>query len=104
MPLQNHIDPHRLRYTRDDVILLLGLNAGADVNRAIRQRRGFPEKLPGTVPPLWSKKAVDDWFLLDGGRRLRSENLGEISSSITVETLDELADERAELDRRYGGR
>lgn len=104
MHQQNSINPQALRYTRDDVIVILGLRAGADVNRAIKSRDGFPEKLPGTSPPLWSKKAVDDWFRSDAGRRaITTEGAGEISPRITIQSPDELEAERDELNRRYGG-
>lgn len=95
--------PPGLRYTRGEVVELLGLNPQVDLNRAIRSRPGFPEKLPGTVPPLWSRKAVDEWFNSDAGRRhIRIEGSVELHR-ITVQTPDEIEAERDFLNSRYGG-
>lgn len=99
---EGHVNPQALRYTRAQVIELLGLKPHIDLNRVIRSRPGFPEKLPGTIPPLWSKRAVDDWFNSDAGRSHLRQAPDE--GRITVQTLDEIAVERDELNRRYGGR
>jgi hypothetical protein len=100
--MQHTGNTHPLRYTRDDVIMLLGLRPGVDLHRAIRSRPGFPEKLPGTVPPLWSRKAVDDWFNSDAGRRQLAEPQDD--GRISLQSADQLDIERDFLNSRYGGR
>lgn len=92
-----------LRYDRAEVALLLGVSQH-NVQRCVRSRPGFPSALPGTYPPLWSKKAVDDYFHSDAGRRQLREDGGEIVTRVITMTPDEIEEERAKLHATYGRR
>lgn len=95
------LNPEMLRYTRDDIATLLNVSPH-NVSRSIRSKAGFPQALPGTFPPLWSKRAVDAWFNTDGGRREARQAAPELSERLTFQTSDEIEQERDRLHAAYG--
>lgn len=94
------LNPHDLRYTRDDIATLLKISAH-NVSRSIRAKSGFPQALPGTMPLLWSKRAVDAWFNTDAGRR-EARQAPEHAERLAFQSVDELEAEREKLHATYG--